>query len=100
MAITHPASTPHDKGHIDDIYRSVEDLLESIYEEDSLAAVALHDQYQCGDCFRQAILHVIELLPHCGTVAVASNEAQEYHMECLLAGRFDRYHNTNEAGDN
>ncbi len=99
MTIIHPASPSHDKGHIDDIYRSVEDLIESIYEDDSLPAVALHDQYQCGDCFRQAILHVIELLPHCGTVAGASNAAQEYHMECLLAGRFDRVHNANAAGE-
>ena len=99
MIIIHPASPAHDEGLIDDIYRSVEDLLESIDEDHSLPAVALHDQYQCGDCFRQAILHVIELLPHCGTVADASNLAQEYHMECLLGGRFDRDHNANGAGE-
>ncbi len=99
MAITHPASPSHDTDHIDDIYRSVEALIESIDAEESNIAVALHDQYQCGDCFRQAILHVIELLPHCSTVAHASNLAQEYHMECLLGGRFDPYHNANGAGD-
>ncbi len=89
MIITHQFSPSHDADHVDAIYRSVEDLLESIEEDHSLVAVALHKQYQCGDCFRQAVLHVIELLPHCSTVADASSLAQEYHMECVLAGRFD-----------
>ncbi len=72
--------------HLDGIYRSVEALIESIDERDSDLAVALRHEDQCPHCFRQALLHVIELLPRCGTTAVAVDMAQQHHMTCLEVG--------------
>ncbi len=86
MTIHHLASPAHDTDHLDGIYRSVEALIESIDDRDSDLAVALQYEDQCPHCFRQAILHVTELLPHCGTTAVAVDMAQQHHMTCLQEG--------------
>ncbi len=88
--ITHQSSPAHNTDHLDGIYRSVVALIDSIEERDSNTAVALHDEDECPDCFRQAILHVIELLPHCGTTAHTADLARQWHMECLQGGRSSR----------
>ncbi len=86
MTIHHLASPAHDIDHLDDIYRSVEALIESLEEGDSNLAVALQHEDECPHCFRHALLHVIELSPHCGTTAVAADMAQQNHMTCLEVG--------------
>jgi hypothetical protein len=86
MTIHHLASPAHDIDHLDSIYRSVEALIESIDERDSDLAVALQHEDECSHCFRHALLHVVELLPHCATTAVAVDMAQQNHMTYLEEG--------------
>ena len=86
MTINDLVSPAHGIDHLDDIYRSVEALIESIDERDSDLAVALQYEDQCPLCFRQALLHVVELLSHCGTTAVAVDMAQQHRMTCLQEG--------------
>lgn len=86
MTIHHLASPAHDIDHLDDIYRSVEALIESIDQGGSDLAVALQHEDVCSHCFRQALLHVVELLPHCGTTADAVDMAQQNHLKCLGEG--------------
>ncbi len=86
MTIHHLASPAHDIDHLDGIYRSVEALIKSIDDGDNNMAAALQHEDECPHCFRQALLHVIELLPHCGATAVAADMAQQHHMRCLEEG--------------
>jgi hypothetical protein len=86
MTIDHLATPAHVIDYLDGIYRSVEALIDSIEEGDSTIAVALHDEDQCAHCFRQAVLHVIELLPHCEDTAAAVDMAHENHLRCLEEG--------------
>ena len=86
MTVNHSASPAHDIDQPDGIYRSVEALIESVDERDSDLAVALQHEEECPHCVSQAPLHVIELLPHCGTTVVAVDMAQQNHMTCLEVG--------------
>lgn len=86
MTIHHQSAPAYDIDHLDGIYQSVEALIESMDERDSDLAVALRHEDQCPHYFRQALLHVIELLPRCGTTAVAVDMAQQHHMTCLQVG--------------
>ncbi len=86
MTIHHLAAPAHDIDHLDGIYRSVEALIESLDQRGSDLAVALKHEDECPHCFRRALLHTIELLPHCGTIAVAVDMAQQNHKTCLEEG--------------
>ena len=86
MPVNHSAAPAYDTDHLDGIYRSVEALIDSIDEGDSDLAVALQHEDECSLCFSQALPHVIELLPRCGTTALAVDMAQHHHVTCLDVG--------------
>ncbi len=90
MTITHQPYPAHAIDHLDSIYQSVEALIGSIDEVDGAIAVALQFEDECPDCFRQAILHVIELLPNDSTISGAAHLARQWHMECLQGGSLSR----------
>ncbi len=86
MTINHLATPAHVIDYLDGTYQSVEALIESIEEGNSTISVALQNEHQCPDCFMQALLHVIELMPHCEDTAVAVDMAHQNHLRCLEEG--------------
>jgi hypothetical protein len=86
MRITHTESE-HQAEHLHDIYQTVAAVVESIDAEHSNIAVAVQVSHQCRTCFAEAILRVIEVLPHVVTVEHAAELAHAWHLEDLDAVR-------------
>ncbi len=83
MLIEHQESR-HDTADWDDIYEGVAAVLESVLDGDSRASVAVQYSDMCRVCFANAILLVIENLPHTGDLDSAVLDAKELHADDIL----------------
>ncbi len=86
MLIEHQESR-HDTADWDDIYEGVAAVLESVLDGDSRASVAVQYSDMCRVCFANAILLVIENLPHTGDLDSAVLDAKELHADGILHWR-------------
>ncbi len=83
MLIEHHGSR-HDTRDWDDIYRGVVTVLQSLTDDDSRPSVAVQYSDMCRVCFANAMLLVIENLPHMADLESAVLESKELHADDIL----------------
>lgn len=78
MNLTH--TTPdHPFEDLHDIYLKAAAVLAAFETEDSTIPVAVEQSETCRICFADAILHLVELRPHCGTIEDTIAESLNCH---------------------